>query len=677
MIHPNPERQGAAGVRGDGEMARQCWTLSLALIALTPAAWAAGTKRVYLIGNSLTDNVRYTGLQKLAESRGHKHIWGRHMIPGAPIWWLWQHPDQGFRQDPFGTYPKALGDYEWDAVTLQPFSMYSKEHEHARKFVGLATRKSPKVQFYIYAQWMTRDRDFDRYWLTTKLQKNKWGCGFKAHYETLVEELRQDFPDIKPVRLIPVGHAMFLLNQKMKAGLVPGYADIRQVYTDGIHLNNVGSYIVGCTFFATLYEETPVGLPVDGYTPEHTGDAPLDAKLARIIQETAWEVVATHPLTGVTCDLPVRVVTPILHEAIAGERYEMPLLAAFGRRPHRWTLGRGKLPPGLALSQDGAIAGTPEAAGAAQFEVQVTDAKGATARKALALTVAPDSKPTIVSDVLPPARRAELYRHPLRAEGGNRPLTWRPVRGARLPVGLHLQTDGTLVGSPPKEGTHELKVEVIDADLTDPETATKTVRLTVGPAERQVLVVRELDGQVKVDGKLDEPFWSLDKRVTKLVGGGPANNEATFDVAWNRGALYVAVKVKDAALKRDSKEPWHDDSVEIFIDALGNREKAYNADDRRIVIDVSGRMTVVGNSHHIRKAVQKTGDGYVVEMSIMWWNLRVKPYGKVIGFDVAVNDDDDGGDRDSRVVWRGTQDNETDPSQFGTLILEQKPDKKR
>ena len=654
-------------------MARHFLALFLALAAL---AGAGGTKRVYLIGNSLTDNVRYAGLQALAESRGYTHTWGRQMIPGAPIWWLWQHPNDGFRQNPFGTYPKALGEYEWDAITLQPFSMYSKEHDHARKFIELAVKKSPKVQFYIYAQWMTRDRDFDRYWLTTRLEKTKWGAGFKEHYETLVEELRKEFPDIKPPRLIPVGHTMFLLNQKMKAGLVPGYREIRQVYADGIHLNNVGSYIVGCTFFATLYEQTPVGLPLTGYTAQHPRDAPLGDALARTIQQTAWEVVATHPLTGVTCGLPVQVATPVLHEAVAGERYEMELLPAFGRRPYRWSLAKGTLPNGLALAPDGTIAGTPAAAGTSDFEVQVADASGATVRKTLSLAVAADTAPTITSKALPPATRAELYTHRLQADAGNRPLVWRLARGAKAPAGLRLQADGTLVGLPAQEGSFSLKVEATDADLSDPETATATVSLTVGPAKRDVLAVKELEGRITVDGKLDEPFWKLDKKVAKPVGGA-SNNQAVFDVAWNRGGLYVAVQVTDAALKRDSKEPWNDDSVEIFIDALGNREKQYNADDRRIVIGADGRAEVVGRRHGVRRAVQKTPDGYIVEMSISWWDLRVKPYGTVIGFDVAVNDDDDGGDRDSRLLWQGTENNETDPSGFGTLILELKPQPKK
>ena len=43
--------------------------------------------------------------------------------------------------------------------------------------------------------------------------------------------------------------------------------------------------------------------------------------------------------------------------------------------------------------------------------------------------------------------------------------------------------------------------------------------------------------------------------------------------------------------------------------------------------------------------------------------------GRVIGFDVACNDSDSDCKRDGRVVWRGTADNETYPSEFGTSLL--------
>jgi hypothetical protein len=99
-------------------------------------------------------------------------------------------------------------------------------------------------------------------------------------------------PPAKPVLLVPAGDVLLELDRRMKAGKVPGYRDIGQVYADGIHLKDVGSYIVGCTFYATLYRDNPVGLPSAPYKVH-------DARLARLIQEAAWDVVSTNDLAGV------------------------------------------------------------------------------------------------------------------------------------------------------------------------------------------------------------------------------------------------------------------------------------------------------------------------------------------------------------------------------------------
>ena len=65
--------------------------------------------RVYFVGNCVTDTINYRALAELAKSRGHKHVWGRHMIPGAPLQWIWQHPKDGFQEPPFGHYPNGPG----------------------------------------------------------------------------------------------------------------------------------------------------------------------------------------------------------------------------------------------------------------------------------------------------------------------------------------------------------------------------------------------------------------------------------------------------------------------------------------------------------------------------------------------------------------------------------------
>lgn len=80
--------------------------LAFALLSLTAVADnPARSLRVYFLGNSVTDTIRYEPFAKLAASRGHELIWGRHMIPGAPLHWLWDHPSEGFKHDAFG-YPR-------------------------------------------------------------------------------------------------------------------------------------------------------------------------------------------------------------------------------------------------------------------------------------------------------------------------------------------------------------------------------------------------------------------------------------------------------------------------------------------------------------------------------------------------------------------------------------------
>jgi len=278
----------------------------LAVSLISAAGAQPKTLRIYHIGNSVTDTIDYRALGKLAESRGNRYVFGRHMIPGAPLSWIWGHPDSGFLEQPFGYYPGALPGYEWDVITLQPFDRLLLGDEGsdlptAKRFIDLALKKSPNARFYVYSRWPRRDEpapgaftlDYDRKWL------RKYTGGFdgteetRDYFETLTRELRKAYPRQRgQIFLVPVGDVLFELNQRIKAGKVPDYTSISQVYKDGIHFNEVGSYIVGCTFYATLYREDPKGLPSAPYNV----NAPA---LARIIHEAVWKVVRTHPLAGV------------------------------------------------------------------------------------------------------------------------------------------------------------------------------------------------------------------------------------------------------------------------------------------------------------------------------------------------------------------------------------------
>jgi hypothetical protein len=78
-----------------------------------------------------------------------------------------------------------------------------------------------------------------------------------------------------------------------------------------------------------------------------------------------------------------------------------------------------------------------------------------------------------------------------------------------------------------------------------------------------------------------------------------------------------------------------------------------------------------GSTGNVEFAIVTAASGYRAEIKFPWSTLGVKPSaGTKIGLDVHVNDDDDGGDRDSKLTWRGKEDNAWQtPSVFGTAEL--------
>ncbi|MEK6302788.1 MAG: putative Ig domain-containing protein, partial [Acidobacteriota bacterium] len=87
---------------------------------------------------------------------------------------------------------------------------------------------------------------------------------------------------------------------------------------------------------------------------------------------------------------PLTVATTSLPNGTPSTPYNQPLIASGGTQPYSWSLvqGQGTLPPGLTLSAIGFITGTPTTNGSFSFTVRVTDNVGATAQKALGITVA-------------------------------------------------------------------------------------------------------------------------------------------------------------------------------------------------------------------------------------------------------------------------------------------------
>ncbi len=99
-----------------------------------------------------------------------------------------------------------------------------------------------------------------------------------------------------------------------------------------------------------------------------------DAKGAKDSRTYALRVYAAPSIT-----------TTALATATSGAAYEFLLGATGGQPPLRWTLADGTLPPGLQLSTDGDLSGTPYGLGNYPLTVHVQDANGAMTTRSLAL----------------------------------------------------------------------------------------------------------------------------------------------------------------------------------------------------------------------------------------------------------------------------------------------------
>ncbi len=666
------------------------------LTAQDDAGAADETFRLAGFGNSLMGNIKLQSLAQLAEERGHPMHVESTGAAGAPMPWLWDtKPDE---------IKEILDKGNWDGLLLQPFLRpLEDDKKGAKNFIDYTLEKSPDVKVFVYAQFINDyGIDYQDIWLQDVTQYVETGESAdhnlkanrtKGYYEALTKEIQAMYPD-QEVVMAPVGHAFALLDQKIKAGLLPGVESIYELYADGTHTNNFGNYLVGMTWYATMFHDNPLGLPIGGYQgdPSKPYTRIISDKQARILQETAWQVAASHPLAEVEgVDEPVAIVTPAVQpNPVVGEAYSLAIQAAFGELPYKWEISEGELPPGLTLTPDGTISGTPTEAVGTKFTAQVTDAKGGTATKTYEVLSKIDSAPRITTEKtdLGTVKAGEQVRLDVQAEGGNGNLLWS-FANTRTGVdnlhGLRLLGTGVLVGAVGLPGEYEFPLMVRDSDPVEPESDRKTFTLTVeAPGPEVVMVPKAEKGAIQGSwvfmkkeregtGTMKEfinQFTYPQYPVETLVAGEKFHSSAAFQVVHDGSSMYAVVFVEDDSLVVNAEDPTDGDSVEIFFDIFNDREKVYNADDRRAIVTPEGGVSgSPGQKSNIN--AMKTDRGYFIHMRMPGHDMKRKlEKGAVLGFDVAINDKDAEDGEVSRVYWHGDMRNAEDTSNFGTIILE-------
>lgn len=246
------------------------------------------------------------------------------------------------------------------------------------------------------------------------------------------------------------------------------------------------------------------------------------------------------------------IATETLKPATVGAPYSFQLRGKGVPSTVTWEITDGALPAGLVLTSQGAISGTPTAAGPAGFTVKGT----AQSTDPSADGVRIDSKHFTLNVTEPliarvSTRAAELgvrYLGSLSATGGQAPYTWT---AAGLPAGLSVTSSGTITGTPASVGSFPAQATVTDANGNS-----KTTRLAFRVAPKLRITTKGLRGgtvgsaytaRLTTRGGVRPVRWTI---VRGHLAAGLRLNARTGTIAGTAraaGTTRVAVRAKDAA----------------------------------------------------------------------------------------------------------------------------------
>jgi hypothetical protein len=151
-----------------------------------------------------------------------------------------------------------------------------------------------------------------------------------------------------------------------------------------------------------------------------------------------------------------------------------------GCPPFTYAVVGGAFPPGLTLSSDGHITGTPTTAGTYTFYIRQTDNCGpeGEGNAPFVITIQGGAPPlAVTSDTLASGEVELSYSFALTASGGGTATRSWSVTSGQLPPGLALSSDGRLSGMPTTAGTFSFTATVSDGNSA----SSKTFALTVIP----------------------------------------------------------------------------------------------------------------------------------------------------------------------------------------------------
>ena len=179
--------------------------------------------------------------------------------------------------------------------------------------------------------------------------------------------------------------------------------------------------------------------------------------------------------------------------------------------------------------------------------------------------------------------------------------------------------------------------------------------------------IKQTEAGPTIDGAIEAVWQSATSYTVDILVEGTASSatdlSAVFRGLYDNVNLYLLIEVTDESLTKDSTpQTWHDDAIEIYIDGNKSQGSTYDNDDRQMVFPWNDPQIYRDPRSaplppNLQRVMVDTADGYRLEIMLPLTEIGVaSSAGTKFGLDVYVNDDDDGGNRDTKVAWNSTID---------------------